>query len=386
MAWYKEERRQERYFLSSLFGVLAGAILTALILLYVVPTIPSNTSQATTVVRDVNITGSSSLEDNVKAVFQKNRDSVVYINVEKVVNSVFGSYTSQASGSGFIVTPDGYIVTNNHVISDADKIHVSLPDGTGYDADLTGADPLSDVAVIKIRGLASGVSLKPVEIGNSDSLEQGDLAIAIGSPFTLQNTVTFGVVSALDRKLETQSGFEIDKVIQTDAAVNPGNSGGPLLNSRGQVIGMNTAIISQSGGSEGIGFAIPINKVKEVYTELIDTGKVERPWIGITGLDITPDTASKLNLSLTEGILIIDVIKDSPADNAGLRKTTSDPSSTDFVLGDIITELAGQETPTMKDLISILLEYNPGDTIELKYYRNGDYDTVQVTLGVRPPE
>jgi serine protease Do len=331
------------------------------------------------VVTGINVT--TSLQESIFSIVEENRNSVVHIKVEKEVRTVFGTGTTQSTGSGFVISEDGYIVTNNHVAADASKIEVVFNDGTELPATIRGTDPLNDVAVLKINPT---ITLNPVEIGDSSKLSQGELVVAIGSPFSLQNTVTLGIVSALDRTLVSEGGFRIENVIQTDAAINPGNSGGPLLSLDGNVIGINTAIVSQSGGSEGIGFAIPINTAKGIYEELIESGSVARPWLGISGADVTPALAQQWDMGVSSGVLIVDFTEYSPAREAGFRETVSMPGNQDFVLGDVITEINDESIGSNVDLLNVLLRYRPGDLAVVKVFRDGIYLNIDLTLGERP--
>jgi putative serine protease PepD len=222
----------------------------------------------------------------------------------------------EGQGSGFVIDRKGYILTNNHVVAKAQKITVTLVNGKKLPASLVGRDPVSDLAVIKIP--AASVDAVAV-LGDSDQVRVGQKAIAIGNPFGLSHSLTTGIVSALNREIRTQDGIHIDDLIQTDAAINPGNSGGPLLNSNGEVIGINTAIFSLSGGYQGIGFAIPINRAKRVATQLIVSGQVRRAWLGITAISVTKDLSGQLGLPAKNGVLIVEVIPGGPADQAGLQ-------------------------------------------------------------------
>ena len=219
-------------------------------------------------------------------------------------------------GTGFCIDPNGYILTNNHVVANAQRLTVTFSNGKKVQARLVGRDPHSDLAVIKVP---SRHILGTATLGNSDALQVGQKTLAIGNPFGLANTLTTGIISALDRSLRTRDGTSLDGLIQTDAAINPGNSGGPLLNASGEVIGINSAIYSQSGGYQGIGFAIPVNKARRVASELIGAGRVARPWLGISGYTVTADLADAHNLDAREGVLVVDVLDGSPADAAGLR-------------------------------------------------------------------
>lgn len=306
----------------------------------------------------------------VTTIFNEVKDSVVHITSVTVGRDFFmRPIPREGTGSGFIISEEGYILTNNHVIKDASELRVTLANGDVLQAELVGADPLSDIAVIKIDYKEK---LKPVKLGDSDKLHPGQLAIAIGNPYRLDNTITVGVISALNRTLESENNFPIHGVIQTDAAINPGNSGGPLLNSRGEVIGVNTAIYSPIQGSVGIGFAIPINTAKKVAADLIERGKVVRPWMGITGRTIDEETAAKLGVKESRGVLIIDVVKDGPSEKAGLK------------VDDVIIELAGIQINTMDDLIQTILKQEVGKTVVGKFIRNGKTMTTKVTLRERP--
>ncbi|HDY73591.1 MAG TPA: PDZ domain-containing protein, partial [Euryarchaeota archaeon] len=212
--------------------------------------------------------------------------------------------------------------------------------------------------------------------------------IAIGNPFGFQNTVTTGVISALNRTLRSSNNFNINGVIQTDAAVNPGNSGGPLLNPKGEVIGITTAIFSTLQGGfqafQGIGFAVPINSIKEISNELIESGEVVRPWLGVTGMTVNSEVSEVLGVNVSEGVLIITVVEGGPADNAGIRGTVHDPSDPGFEPGDIILEMDGEATDTIDRLVEVILEHEIGSTVLIKYSREGVVHEVEVSLGQRP--
>ena len=268
-------------------------------------------------------------------------------------------------GSGFIISPDGYILTNNHVVGEADKIVVTLQDGKEYDkAKVIGTDPGSDVALIKIE--AEG--LPAIELGDSDALEIGEWVIAIGSPFNFQATVTVGVVSAKSRGVGIT---QYEDFIQTDAAINPGNSGGPLLNVEGKAIGINTAIFSQSGGYMGIGFAIPINMAKTVEKQLKESGKVTRGYIGIVMQPekITPELAEALGLKDNKGVLITEVVPDSPADKAGL------------VRRDVIRKINGKAVEDWQSFRNEVAMLKPGTSIDLTVVRDGNEKELTVEVG-----
>ncbi|MBW1915357.1 MAG: trypsin-like peptidase domain-containing protein [Deltaproteobacteria bacterium] len=285
---------------------------------------------------------------------------------------------NEGQGSGFIIDSMGYILTNNHVVANAQKVIVTLSGGRKIPASLVGRDPTSDLAVIKIP---SGSVDEAVTLGDSDQIRVGQKAIAIGNPFGLSHTLTTGIVSAIGRSIKTSENTQIDDLIQTDAAINPGNSGGPLLNSSGEVIGINTAIFSLSGGYQGIGFAIPINRAKDVATQLITTGRVARPWLGITGISVTPVLARELYLDVDNGVMVVEVISGSPADEAGLRggRRSAIISGMRVLLGgDIITAINSVEVSDMEGMVRTLNEFNVGETIFVQVYR--DRRTVEVPV------
>jgi serine protease Do len=268
-----------------------------------------------------------------------------------------------SQGSGFLVSADGYIMTNAHVVKGADKITAVLNDGREIDAMLVGSDPQTDVAIVKI----DGKDLPYLQMGDSEEIDIGEWVIAIGSPFQLEASVTVGVVSAKGRQNLKITDFE--DFIQTDAAINPGNSGGPLLSLKAEVIGINTAIVSRSGGYMGIGFAIPSNMAKNIMVQIIDKGSVTRGFLGVSLQPVDKDIADAFNLPKPEGALISEVVKDSPADNAGLKQ------------GDIIIEynkIPVKSLQTFRNEISLM---NPGSTVTIKVNRKGQILTIPVTLG-----
>ncbi|MBL7107577.1 MAG: DegQ family serine endoprotease [Phycisphaerae bacterium] len=271
-----------------------------------------------------------------------------------------------AQGSGFIISEEGYILTNNHVIADSEKITVILSDEREFEAELIGTDPDSEVAVIKI----DANDLPVLELGDSDELEVGEWVLAIGNPFGLSHTVTAGIVSAKSRSgvgLATYEDF-----IQTDAAINPGNSGGPLLNLNGEVVGINTAIVSQSGGNMGIGFAIPINMARSVYEQIVDGGTVVRGFLGVNIQDLDPKLAKYFGLEDAKGVLIPEIMEDSAAGKAGLKA------------GDVIVELNGEPVEKARDLQNRIAMFKPGTKVDVLVIRDGEKKKYEVELGERP--
>jgi len=289
------------------------------------------------------------------------------------------------SGSGFVFTPDGFILTNSHVVHGASRIDVTLPDSQRYRADLVGDDPDTDLAVIRI----AAPSVVPVTLGDSQQIRPGQLVIAIGNPFGFQCTVTSGVVSALGRSLRAQSGRLIDNVIQTDAALNHGNSGGPLLDALGQVIGVNSQIQTASGsdGNIGIGFAIPINTVKDVAAQLIAKGVVEHPFVGISGRAITPHVAALFRLPVKSGLLVSTVCHNSGAAAAGVRAATQEVTLAGVTWplgGDIVVKADGLRVGSLDQLRAIVADKKPGDSVELELDRKNSTLDVKVKLGRQP--
>jgi 2-alkenal reductase len=302
-----------------------------------------------------------------------------------VVNIAVLTPAGGGGGSGFVLDTDGRIVTNNHVVEDARQILVRFADDTTVEADLVGADADSDLAVIRVDVPAN--LLKPVRLGDSSALRVGQRAIAVGNPFGFEQTMTTGIISALGRVVRQESGFSLAQLIQTDAAINPGNSGGPLLDSKGQVIGVNTLIFSNSGSSSGVGFAVPVDTVRRVVPALIATGRYADPWLGISGLTITPAVAEALALPVDQGVLVQVVVGDGPADQAGLRGNDQQAELDGSILpagGDIIVAIDGLETRDMDDLIIYLAEKVVGQSVMLDIIRGDDRQSIEVLLAERP--
>lgn len=305
------------------------------------------------------------LQNTIIEASSKVAPAVVNITTVRVgADFFFNPVPQRGLGSGVIFDQkNGYILTNEHVIHQVKEIKVLLPDGRESEGKLIGSDPTMDLAVVKIKG----ENLPVAKLGDSDEVKVGEFCIAIGNPFGLQNTVTFGIVSALNRPIRP----DLEDLIQTDAAINPGNSGGPLINFKGEVIGINTAIIPYA---QGIGFAIPINAAKEIIDELIKYGKVIRPWLGISYLPITPQVVSRFNLPVKSGLYVASVISGSPADKVGLKAK------------DIIRKFDGQEIKTSRDLKAFISKKKVGDEVSLTILRNKETKIIRVTLGERPTE
>ena len=372
----------------SLFSLLLS-------MLFVFPILLPGQVSARTAQEDANIELLSKTSQAIAEIVKEAMPAVVFVQVEKTVEqgpSPFGGqdpfgmfndpffqrffgphlrqrprkFKQRGQGSGFIISRDGYILTNNHVVGDADTIKVKLADGRKFKAKVIGKDPQSDVAVIKIN--ATGLPTLP--LGNSDSIQVGEWVIAIGNPFGLTQTVTVGVISAKGRSRLGITDYE--DYIQTDAAINPGNSGGPLINIHGEAIGINSAIFSRSGGYMGIGFAIPINMAKAVKNQLIKNGKVVRGWLGVVIQEIDEDLAKSFGLKKAEGVLISEVAENSPAKKAGLKS------------GDIILKMDGHNVVDIGELRNKIALTPPGSKVTFDILREGKHKTVTVTIEEKP--
>jgi S1-C subfamily serine protease len=326
---------------------------------------------------------------SVQQIYEQAAPGVVQVTSTSVVSGspFFGPQSATSLGSGFVVDKDGYIVTNYHVIEDASEVEVNFSSDDRVPAKIVGSDPSTDLAVLKIDAQAS--ALTPLPLGNSDAVHVGDAVVAIGNPFGLERSVTAGIVSALQRDITAPNGYTIDKVIQTDAPINRGNSGGPLLNARGEVIGVNSQIESVTGGNVGIGFAVPVNTVKEVVSQIKQTGKVEHAYLGVQMQAIDEQLAETFKLPADEGVLIVSVVEGSPADEAGLKGGDKEVivSGASYVLGgDIVTRADEQAVATPDDLRRKIMEKDPGDSITLDIHRGDSQRTVDVTLGRQPAQ
>lgn len=294
----------------------------------------------------------------------------------------------QALGSGFVIDKAGHIVTNYHVIQGADQIEVSFSNQDTLRATLVGSDPSTDLAVLRVQ--TSSRSLTPLVFGDSSDVRVGDPVVAIGNPFGLARTTTAGIVSAVqERTITAPNGYPIDHVIQTDAQINSGNSGGPLLNDRAEVIGVNSQIASAAGstGNVGIGFAVPANTVKEVVDQLVATGKVDRAYLGITGATVTAELARTFRLPVDAGVLVQSVGEGTAAARAGLRGGTRDVvvAGESYSLGgDLIVAVAGKKVSSLEKLRDLLGERKPGATVRVEIYRGAERRTLEVTLGRQP--
>jgi S1-C subfamily serine protease len=316
------------------------------------------------------------IEKTMIEIFRTASPSVVHITTLVAAREPFSLDVQQipeGTGSGFVWDKDGHIVTNYHVIRDASAAMIVLADGSSWQGRLVGSYPAKDLSVLVIDAPAN--LLQPIAVGSSSDLHVGQMALAIGNPFGLDQTLTTGVVSALDREIQSTPGRVIRNVIQTDAAVNPGNSGGPLLDSAGRLIGVNSSILSPSGAFAGIGFAIPVDEVKRIVTELIRDGTIVRPSLGVA---LAPDQLTgRLGL---DGVLVMRVDPDGPAAHAGLRPTRRDFMG-DVHLGDVIVAIDGEALKSTEDFFAALEEHKPGDDITLTVVRDGRTTSVPITLG-----
>jgi serine protease Do len=373
---------------------------------------PTDTSSSTPVLSGDAATALAAIQGTLSGIYEKVNPSVVNIEVTTTVSqsqswpfeSPFStpqgqspSQVEQALGSGFVWDKTGHIVTNNHVVSGADTITVRFSDGSTADATLVGADPDSDLAVIKVDVDAS--KLYPVTVANSDNVKVGQMAIAIGNPYGLEGTMTVGIVSALGRSLDSTTSadssstgtYTIPDVIQTDAPINPGNSGGVLLNDAGEVIGVTSAIESSTNSNAGIGFAIPANIVTRIVPSLISDGKAQHAWLGISGTTMTSAIAKAMNLPEdTTGALVYAVTSGGPAATAGLKGSSDEATIQGAQIGiggDVITAIDSQPVKSFDDLVSYLTtDVEVGQTVTLQVLRNGKSINVDVTLGSRPTD
>jgi S1-C subfamily serine protease len=306
---------------------------------------------------------------------------------DQLKDSVVLIQTDVGLGSGFVYDSNGHIITNYHVIEDSDTIQVTFLDGTIASATLIGSDIYSDIAVVKVDSQVT--TLHPVVLGFSSDLDVGEPVAAMGNPYGLSDTLTAGIVSAIERNLDATGNYVIIDIIQLDAAINPGNSGGPLVNMQGQVVGVNTAIQSETGSFAGIGFAIPSDTVKREIDDLIATGTYKHPYLGISGLDVNLPIAEAIGLDTPQGFLVIDVTAGSPAEQAGIQGSDHDEvvdGQTVPLGGDVIVEIDGLPVRTLTDAV-VYMERNkqPGDTVDLVLIRDLQEQSLTATLGERPP-
>jgi len=315
-------------------------------------------------------------------IFEKSEPGVVRVNVQRIdqTNGTSGV------GSGFVFDKKGHIITNSHVVKDVKKVVVTFLDGRSYNAEIIGFDEFTDIGVVKVNADLS--LLQPLALGDSSNLKVGEPIAAIGNPFGLSGSMTSGIVSQLGRLLPSGAGYSIPDVIQTDAAINPGNSGGPLLNMRGEIVGINTAIQSTTGEFTGVGFAVPSQTIAKIVPSLIENGEYHHPWIGISGRDIDPDLAKVLNLNDAVGFLVITVVENSPAAKAGIHgsdKTVQVEGVNYPIGGDIILSVDGKQVRKIDDiLIHLQRAKSVGDEMNLEILRDGRTTNITITLEERP--
>jgi S1-C subfamily serine protease len=308
--------------------------------------------------------------------------AVVAASAPAVVTVTVGGGGAGRLGSGFLVDRRGRVLTNAHVVDDATTAQVRFDVGTETEARVLGADESTDLAVLEVERTAAGVA--PLPLGRSAPLRVGDAVIAIGNPFGLERTATTGIVSALKRIITAPNGFEIQNVIQTDAAINEGNSGGPLLDAAGRVIGINSQIASESGGNNGVGFAVPIDTIRPVADSIVADGTAEHAWLGVTGRSVTPDIAAALGLGDARGVAVIETDDRGPAAAAGLRPATTAPDADVPRGGDVIVAVDGETVEDMADVSLAVSSRAVGDELAVTVVRDGDRRTLRVTLADRP--
>ena len=317
-------------------------------------------------------------EQNNIDIYRSLSPGVVNVHSTSYARDFFGFVEPQeGSGSGSVIDQDGNILTNYHVIEGATKLAVSFGGQKNYQAQLVGGDPDTDLAVIKLMEKPKE-PLTVITLGDSDRLEVGQKVLAIGNPFALDRTLTTGVISGLQRPIQARNGRTIEGAIQTDASINPGNSGGPLLDSHGRMIGINSQILSPSGASAGVGFAVPVNIAKRIVPQLLKSGVVRRPKLGIGTRDVEP-LKSQLDLPISDGVIIMQVAPGQAAANAGLRPVTQTENG-DIALGDIILGMDGEKIGKQDDLYRLLDKHQIGDTVQLEILRNGRRMSVPVRL------
>jgi serine protease Do len=351
-----------------IIGLLVGSVLGGILGNYVVMSNPGTFPWARTVSlttsgnQNTGTTIVTTEEQAIENAVKIASPTVVQINITSVSqNPFFSSGTQEGLGSGFIITSDGYVLTNNHVVENATTITVMLKDGREFKGQVVGTDATSDVAVVKI----SGTNLPTLQLGDSSSLTVGQKVIAIGNPYGLSQTVTTGVISALERNVQASATENLVGVVQTDAAINPGNSGGPLIDLSGRVVGINTMIYQNA---QGLGFSVSVNTARKVYEAIIKSGKVTWPALGIQGATVTANIAQQYNLKITQGVYVVQVTSGSGAEAAGLKK------------GDVITQIDSKTMTTIDAVLNYVRSKNVGDTTQVVVNRNGTTKTFAVTL------
>jgi S1-C subfamily serine protease len=369
-------------------GGIAGAVIVLVVFAFIMVPPPSMIKPEIVVTNghDVSTVGETTPTYSNKLslieIFENSEAGVVRVNVQRTQEDT----TPTGVGSGFVFDKKGHVITNAHVVEGATKVVVTFLDGRSYNAEIIGVDTFTDIAVIKVN--ADLALLHPLSLGDSSNLQVGEPIAAIGNPFGLSGSMTSGIVSQLGRLLPSGAGYSIPDVIQTDAAINPGNSGGPLLNMRGEIVGINTAIQSATGEFTGVGFAVPSQTVAKIVPNLIQNGEYKHPWIGISGRDIDPDLAKVLGLNDAVGFLVVTVVPDSPASRAGLHgsENIEEVDGIQYTIGgDIILSVDGVEVRKISDiLIHLQRAKTVGDDLILEILRDGRTSNFTVVLGERP--
>jgi S1-C subfamily serine protease len=371
--------------------ILAVALLSALFAAGVIAVVdrlgnrvqPSSSAFSEATPAGVSNPATATDEQNNIEIYRTLSPGVVNVHSTSYARDFFGFVEPQeGSGSGSVIDQNGDILTNYHVIENATKLTVSFGGQKNYSAQVVGGDPDTDLAVIKLIEKPRD-PLTVVAMGDSDNLEVGQKVLAIGNPFGLDRTLTTGVISGLQRPIQARNGRTIEGAIQTDASINPGNSGGPLLDSHGRMIGINSQILSPSGASAGVGFAVPVNIAKRIVPELVRSGEVRRPKLGIGTRDVQ-QLKDQLDLPVSEGVIIVQVLPGGAAASAGLRGLTQTENG-DFELGDIILGMDNEKIAKSEDLFRLLDKHQIGDTVQLQVFRNGRRTSVPVRLTAPPP-
>ncbi|HUU47430.1 MAG TPA: trypsin-like peptidase domain-containing protein [Nitrosopumilaceae archaeon] len=373
---------------SVIVGGITGAVIVLVLFAFVMippstitrPEIAVPNGNDPSIVGETTTSYSKSL--SLIEIFKNSEPGVVRVNVQRTQDDL----SPTGVGSGFVFDKKGHIITNAHVVEGATKVVITFLDGRSYNAEIVGVDTSTDVAVIKVNADLS--LLHPLSLGDSSNLQVGEPIAAIGNPFGLSGSMTSGIISQLGRLLPSESGFSIPDVIQTDAAINPGNSGGPLLNMRGEIVGINTAIQSATGEFTGVGFAVPSQTLVKVVPNLIQNGEYKHPWIGISGRDIDPDLANVLELKDAVGFLVVTVIPDSPASKAGIRSSDNikEVGGVQYTIGgDIILSVDGIDVRKISDiLIHLQRAKSVGDEMILEILRDGRTTNLVIVLEERP--
>ena len=381
--------------LSTVVAGVLGGLVVLVVGAVLIATDVIDTGDTKTVIRETpaaqtTATSTAGSGRSVREIYKQEGRGVVFIASEGVSSdseSPFGApQEGTATGSGFVVDRDGTIVTNAHVVEGADSVQVRFDEnGEFVDADVKGVDTSTDIAVLNIDPADVEGGLTPVPLGDSSKTQVGDPVIAIGNPFGYSRTVTTGIVSGLQRKIEAPNGFTIPDVIQTDASINPGNSGGPLLDANGRVIGINSQIATGGGqGSVGIGFAVPVNTAKELLPDLKAGETIERAYLGVEMQDVTEQVADDLKLAADSGALVVRVTDGSPAAKAGLRGSRTDDAGEVTGPGDLIVAVDGTPVSNSAEVAAAIAKKRPGEKSEVTYYRGDSEKTVMVELAKRP--